>query len=357
MALTINQRTKLKMTRQLLLLGLLMGLIYVFFNNGFKDPSKYIVGGISGILLGLLMVFYELFLFNRGAKQLRFIWLLVLRGGIYLVSIFLIIGLAAAIRRMIEWDASLAEVIVDPRYYNEYLIQDDFLVAVVYSMFLAFCVNFVRMISRKMGQGVLVSYLSGTFYAPVHQARIVMFIQLKKADHLLQKLGPERYFELLNEVYFDYSLPIISHQGIIYEYVENLTIVTWSVDKGLARGNAIQTFFEIRKHLRKKANKYADKFGVIPELRASLHIGSVIRAEMGEVKTQLVLQGDTMNTTSRILNYGNDQGLDFVTSKPLLHMIELPDGVKKQEIGLVELRGREEKLTLYELISSEDEEQ
>lgn len=355
MGLTINQRTKLKITRQLIALGFVMGLIYIFFYYGFSDPSRYIVGGVSGILLGILMSYYELFLFHRGAKRLRFISLLLLRGGLYLISIILIIGLAAAIRRMFEWDLSLTEVIVDPRYYKGYLIEDNFSVAVVYSMFLAFSVNFVRMISRKMGQGVLMSYLYGTYYSPVHQARIVMFIRLKNADILLQELGPKKYFKLLNELFFDYSVPVVSHQGIIYEYIEDLAVISWSVDKGLARGNAIKLFFAIKKELQEKEKKYLDRFGIVPKIFAGLHIGSVVRAEIGEVKTQLVLQGDTMNTAARILSYCQNNGLDLVTSRPLLHMIELPEGIKKDEIGPVELRGREEKLTLYELLSDDDE--
>jgi adenylate cyclase len=355
MTLTVNQKIKLKITRQLVVLGLVMGLVYILFYYWFREPSKYIVGAISGMVLGLLIAFYELVLFKRGAKKIRFIWLFLLRAIIYLVTIVLIISITAAIARTAWWNMSLGEVFRNPKYYREYLLQGDFSVAVAYSLFLAFSVNFVRMISRKMGQGVLVSYLSGTYYTPVHQARVVMFARLKDADSILTKLGPEKYFNFLNDVFYDYSIPIVSHRGIIYEYVEDLAVITWSVDKGLERGNAIKTYFEIREAIKMNSQEYMEKYGVVPDIRAALHIGSVVRSEIGEVRAQIVLHGDTMNTTARMLNYCLDEDQQIITSGPLLHMIELPDGISKEEIGLIGLKGKEEKMTLFRLKKSSDE--
>ena len=356
MTLTYNQKSQLKITRQLILFGLIMGLVYIFFYYGFSDLSRYFVGAISGIILGLLISYYELFLFNRGGKKLKFFWLLVLRGLIYLVSIVLIISLTAAISRTFKWHMSLFEVFGSPQYYNDYLMKGDFSVAVVYSMFLAFTVNFIRMISRKLGQGVLISYVRGTYYSAVHQARVVMFIRLKDSDRILKKLGPETYFNFLNDMYFDYSLPVVANRGIIYEYVEDLAVITWSVDKGLDRGNAIKTFFKIREALENRRESYIQKFGIFPDVRASLHIGSIVRSEIGEVKAQIVLHGDTMNTTARMLNFCLDEDLDIVTSRTLIHMLELPDGIDKEEIGQIRLRGKEEDMVLYKLDRTENEE-
>ncbi|NNF32555.1 MAG: adenylate/guanylate cyclase domain-containing protein, partial [Saprospiraceae bacterium] len=94
-------------------------------------------------------------------------------------------------------------------------------------------------------------------------------------------------------------------------------------------------------------------FGLFPCLKASLHIGNVVRAEIGDVKTQIVLHGDAMNTTARILEKSHESNNELLCSVHLIYRLELPKIFKSNSIGVVSLKGKEKEI---ELFSIEEEE-
>lgn len=349
MGLTVNQKIKLKITKQFVLSGVLLGIIYIFFANGISDLYPFVNGGIVGLLAGLLIAVLELYAFSRGTKKIKFIWLLTARSLIYLVLITTIILMVVIISNMIRLDQTYNEVIYS-QDFQYYLLKGNFSTAIVYGLVFAFSINFVRMISRKMGQGMLVSYINGTYHEPVHLARIIMFLNLANSKQIMNGLKIIEYHKFLNEFFYDLTVPIVSHRGIIYEYIEDLVVITWAMNKGLENANCIRTYFDIKEIIDKNKEKYLDKFGFTPEVRASLHTGSLVRAEIGEVKTQIVFHGDTMNTTARILTKSKELSLGMLASDQLIRMIGLPRIYKKISIGKISLKGKQETLELFEIL-------
>lgn len=349
MALSFNQRVKLKITKQFVVVGVLLGVVYIYFANGIKEFYPYINGVVVGILIGILLAVLELYVFARGAKKLKFIWLLILRTLLYLILISGIIFNVVLVSYMKRYNLDYLEVI-QFQQFQEYLTIGNFSNAVVYTFILAFSINFVRMISRKMGQGMLVSYIQGTYYTPVHQARIVMFVNLVNSKKIVQELGSHKLHKFLNDLFFDFTLPVVTNSGIIYEYIEDLVVITWSIDKGLRKANCIRTFFDIQETININKEKYLEKYGFIPHIQAGLHTGSVVRAEIGEVKTQIVFHGDTMNTTSRILGKCNELNAGLLASDQLIRIIGLPRIYSKRSVGEIELRGKQEPIKLFEVL-------
>jgi adenylate cyclase len=347
--LTVNQRIRLKITRQFVVAGIFVGIIYIYNEWGISEPWHYIVGVVVGILIGLLLAILELFVFARGAKRLKFIWLLAMRTVLYFLVITFIIFNVAVIAQMVIHKLGYLETI-GAEYIQEYVFEGRFLTAVLASLLFAFSVNFVRMVSRKMGQGMLASYIQGTYYSPVHQARIIMFVKVVDAKKIMLELGPKRLHEFLNDLFYDYTSPIVNNRGIIYEYIEDLTVITWSIDKGLRKANCIRTYFDIQESINNNKEKYLEKYGFIPRIEAGLHTGSVVRAEIGEVKTQIVFHGDTMNTTARILDKCRELKLSLMASDQLIRMIGLPRIYSKKSVGEIELRGKQDPLKLFEVL-------
>lgn len=349
MALNVNQRSKLKITRQFVVSGIFFGIIYISIEHGRSEPYHYVVGVVVGILVGLLLAILELYFFARGAKRLKFIWLLALRALLYFVLITTIIFNVVVVTQMVLQELGYGEIITGD-YINDYLTSGRFLNAVFAAMVLAFSINFVRMISRKMGQGMLVSYISGRYFSPVHQARIIMFVKVVDAKRIMHELGPLKLHEFLNELFYDYTTPLVTNRGILYEYIEDLAVITWSIDNGLRKANCIRTFFDIQETISANKEKYLEKYGFIPRIQAGLHTGSVVRAEIGEVKTQIVFHGDTMNTTSRILGKCKELKLGLLVSDQLIRMIGLPRIYAKKFVGDIELRGKQDPIKLFEVL-------
>ena len=354
MPLTVNQRAKLKITKQFIVAGVSLAIIYIFFvyGFGFSEFWHYRNGAIIGLILGLLIASLELFVFSRGAKKLKFIWLLTLRTLIYFTLIIVIIFNVAVISRIYRWNLGYIDVLGDGRFYQDYLLEGNFSVAVVYTLILAFSINFVRMVSRKMGQGMLISYVTGTYYNPVHQARIFMFIKVVDSGQIIHDLGPHKLHRFLNDLFYDFTIPVVTNRGIIYEYIEDLAVLTWAMDKGMQNANCIRTFFDIQEAIKANKEKYLKKYGFIPSVQAGLHAGSVVRAEIGEVKTQIVFHGDTMNTTARILDKCSEQKMGLLASDQLIRMIGLPRIYIKRIVGEIDLKGKQEPLNLFEIVDN-----
>ena len=354
MGLTVNQKAKLKITRQFVIAGLLLGIAYIFFEWGIAELYHYILGAIVGSVLGLLIAILELFLFSRGAKKIKFIWLLILRGLLFFIVITTVIFNGTVITQMVRNDTGYVDTI-NAEYIQDYLANNRFLIAVVYTLIFAFAVNFVRMLSRKMGQGMLVSYILGTYYTPVHQARIFMFVKLVDSKKIVHELGPPKLHSFLNDLFYSLTVPVVRHSGIIYEYIEDLMVISWAMDKGLKNANCIRLFFDLQNAINLNKEKYLEKYGFVPHVRAGLHTGSVVRAEIGEVKTQIVFHGDTMNTTARILDKCKELKMGLLASDQLIRMIGLPRIYSKKSVGEIELRGKNEDIKLFEIIDNEGE--
>ena len=114
-----------------------MGIVYISFVWRFSGLWHYINGIASGFTLGLLIALIELFVFSRGARRLKFIWVFTLRILVYFTLIPVIIFNITAISRMVLWSASYMDVLNDERYHD-YLIYGDFPVAIVSALILAF---------------------------------------------------------------------------------------------------------------------------------------------------------------------------------------------------------------------------
>lgn len=355
MALTVNQKAKLKITRQFIIAWVFLGVAYIFIEPGIKELYRYIVGATIGFILGLLSALLELYVFARGAKRLKFIWLLIIRSILYFLLITIIIFNVAVVGQMLQHEAGYVDAIKGD-HIQDYLFGGRFLIAVLATLTFVFSVNFVRMISRKMGQGMLVSYILGTYHTPVHQTRIFMFVNLVDSKKIVHELGPHKVHSFLNDLFYDLTLPIVRHSGIIYEYIEDLIVISWAMDKGLKNACCIRVFFDIQSTINVNKEKYLEKYGFVPHVQAGVHTGSVVRAEIGEVKTQIVFHGDTMNTTARILGQCSELKVGFLASDQLIRMIGLPRIYNKKSVGEIELRGKQEDIKLFEIIDNQGDE-
>ena len=101
---------------------------------------------------------------------------------------------------------------------------------------------------------------------------------------------------------------------------------------------------------RRDAPTTCRRFGAAPRLRAALHAGPLVVGEMGDVKREIVLLGDTMNTTARIEEACRTTGHDYLASGAVVRALaSLPQGVRALDLGVVQLRGKVGSLELFAL--------
>ena len=76
------------------------------------------------------------------------------------------------------------------------------------------------------------------------------------------------------------------------------------------------------------------EFGTAAQVRAGLHRGPVVVGEMGPVKKEIALSGDTLNTAARLVDVCRDSDKSVIASADLLDRLVLPPHVAARSLGL-----------------------
>ena len=313
------------------------------------EPIFFFKGSIlTGILAGLL-----------GGSSIVFIWEKWLRSKNYGVALFGMFWSYSIIYLMVS--------IVTGFYINGYElglgISDIELWRAVMSNLVGFeqFLNFTTwliitlgtlialQVKDKYGPGVFRSFILGKYFQPTREERIFMFLDLRSSTSIAERLGEERYFTFIKNVFKDVTPAIIYSKGEIYQYVGDEIVISWKIGNGIKDANCIQCFFEVQSALIQKKDFYQSTFdGIIPEFKAGLHYGHVMAGEVGVVKRDIAFSGDVLNSTSRIQSMCNELGVNILFSGNLLKKLMLkPNLFNPKRIGEMELRGKEEKLMLF----------
>ncbi|MEO0338124.1 MAG: adenylate/guanylate cyclase domain-containing protein, partial [Bacteroidota bacterium] len=139
-------------------------------------------------------------------------------------------------------------------------------------------------VNDKYGTGVFRAFLMGKYFRPKGEERIFMFLDLRSSTTIAERLGENKYFNFLNDVFKHATPGILHNQGEIYQYVGDEIVISWSMEKGIKNGHCIQCFFDVQIALRQKWDYYQKNYGVQPEFKAGVHCGHVMAGEIGVVK-------------------------------------------------------------------------
>ena len=73
----------------------------------------------------------------------------------------------------------------------------------------------------------------------------------------------------------------------------------------------------------------------------------MIVGQIGNLKREIVFNGDVLNTTSRIQDLCNTYHQDLLISRRLLTLLNLADNYGQEYLGKIKLRGKELDTHLY----------
>jgi adenylate cyclase len=308
--------------------------------------------GLAGLLSGGLLVFF----LRERFRQLPFGLTVLLNSG--LVSL-LNAGITLAVLILAaRWMPSSRP---DAPLLGQFLHQPGpgmLLRHYLFWLLLAVLTIFALHVNEKYGPGVLRELILGKYHHPRQEERIFMFLDVKGSTVLAECLGHLRFHSLLNAYYRDITIPIINSEGEIYQYVGDMIVVSWSMEKGLHHANCVRCFYRVMETIQRNANRYRELYGLVPEFKAGLHCGEVTTGEIGVIKKDIVYSGDVLNTTARIQSICNKFRVKILLSKYLLEKLNLPPhGFLPKRMGVIELKGKRQKVELYTFQESMDVEQ
>lgn len=222
-------------------------------------------------------------------------------------------------------------------------------VDVLVSLATAFVFAFMVDVNTLLGQNVLINFIFGRYYAPRLESRVFLFIDMVGSTGLAERLGPLAFHRLVNRFVNDLTRPIVAARGEIHRYIGDEVIATWKLQDGITSARCIAACFGAMDRLADRAPDYRREFGEVLAVRAGLHCGPVVTGEMGSVRKEIVLLGDTVNTTARIQELCRETGHRVLASADLIDRLELPPGIAKRSLGDLRLRGKGADLALYAL--------
>ena len=300
------------------------------------------IGVIDGVLIASAIAGIEIFLLTRASMR----WLDALPFAAVFVLKTLVYGavsgsvLAAQPGERLLGVVSVYNARTGPIAVGLSLVP----VAVMVMMFQA---------AGLVGYRTFVALLLGRYRRPYAERRFFLFVDVVGSTAIAERLGALEAHRFLAAVFSAVAEPIELCRGEIYQYVGDEIVVTWVEADGVADARALRCFFAMRAALAADANRFVERFGVQPELRAALHLGEVIAGEIGQVRRAIVFHGDVMNTTGRLEQATRELGCLFIASAESLASLRTPPEVRTRDLGALALRGRVEPVHAFCVEQSE----
>ena len=232
--------------------------------------------------------------------------------------------------------------ILDYALHRNWLLQK-----VIYWMVIFFITQLFLLINERYSPGVFLDIFLGKYLQPKIEKRIIMFMDLKDSTPIAEKLGHQLYFKFIRDFIYQISSAIIEYEGRIYQYVGDEAVCSWLFDKKNTR-KCMDAVILARRKIQKKSEHFRREYGMVPEFRVGIHLGDVTVGEIGVIKKDLAMTGDTMNTTARIRSVTNELNHNFIVSKQFMENIDLEEW-QTENLGPVDLKGKGSEVELFSL--------
>ncbi len=211
---------------------------------------------------------------------------------------------------------------------------------VFYTFAVTGAIVFVLRVRELLGSDIFSSLLIGRYRKPVREERVFLFIDLVGSTSFAEKHGDLRTQQFLGALFTTLAEPVRRHRGAIDDYIGDAVIITWPLARGIRDARCVCCVFDIIDHIEANADKWIGTFGQMPRLRAALHGGEIITAEIGVDHHKIAYFGDTVNTTARLESLCRTLEKPVLISQELAERMVLPATIQAEYLGEHALRGR-----------------
>ncbi len=313
--------------------------------SGERDfKAALLAGAINAVLAGPSMTFLFAFIvpYTRRFSFLPAIliqYLSFLTVGVVLITLNVAIVVAVLDRRPIT-DPSVIE------WTREIIAGPDVQLAFAISVGFFFLGTMFLQVLRKLGPGVLWNWITGKYHRPREEQLVFMFLDLKDSTSLAERLGSLEFSALIQEFFSDLGWALWATKGTVSHYIGDEAVIVWRPDRAFKNANCFRIFSKLQEEIEKRSQFYQDRFGVIPTFKAGIHMGSVVAAEVGRAKSEIVYHGDAVNTTARIVGMCSSLGHDLLVSKEIADRTDA-SGYSVVPLGPSMLKGKEVPVELF----------
>lgn len=222
--------------------------------------------------------------------------------------------------------------------------------AVIYSFVLSSLYVFAARVRDLIGGEIFLNLLLGRYHRPIEIERVFLFIDIVGSTAYAEKHGDLAAQTFMGAVFSAIAEPVRHYRGSVEDYVGDLAIISWPLKRGIDEARCVACLFAIEEELSRDALGWQRRFGRVPQIRAAMHGGPVVAAEIGVDRHKIAYFGDVLNTTARIEALSRTLNVSYLISGDLLAMIpSLPDGIEARDLGSHRVRGRDQLLAVHAL--------
>lgn len=202
-------------------------------------------------------------------------------------------------------------------------------------------------VQQLLGKGVLWNWVTGKYHEPTEEERVFMFLDLKDSTTLAERMGTLKFSALVRDFFQDLSSPVLKTYGQVSHYIGDEAVLTWTMGQGFKEGACVRCFFLMEEAVRSRRDLYLLRYGMVPGFKASIHCGPVVATQVGEVKSEIVFHGDTLNTAARIQGMCSALGADLLISGEVSSRLGPEFARRLEPKGEHLLKGKEHAVAIF----------
>ena len=190
----------------------------------------------------------------------------------------------------------------------------------------------------------------------------VFFSDLVGFTSLSERLSPGGLVTLINEYFATMSAPVRARSGIIDKYIGDSVMAFWTVpfappteQAALACASALEQFRLLEDFRRRVPDLIGLRQGLPPiDMRVGLASGDAIVGSIGgDASRSFTVMGDTVNLGSRLEGTNKVYGTHILIDQNTRDMAG--DAVRVREIDRIAVVGKNEPVSVFELLAMADE--
>jgi adenylate cyclase len=216
----------------------------------------------------------------------------------------------------------------------------------IYALIVSALIVFVLRMRDLVGPEVFSSLLLSRYRRPQSENRVFLLVDLMGSTSYAERFGDLRTQQYLGEFLKTVALSVRRFEGAVDDYIGDAALITWHFKKGIHRSASIRCVLHIFEAIQAKEDFWITEFGEVPRLRAALHGGPVIVAEIGLDHRKITYFGDTVNTTARIEGLARELGKSFLISDSLLSQFPPMEFATTEPLGSYAVRGKGQSLSV-----------
>lgn len=287
------------------------------------------------------------FVYPRLVRSLK-IRKLAIGVVIFDIAVFVIIGLLLGIvHYSVEKSLPFKEAIIR---LPEFMFNSTILFFLLILFVGGYVFVLANTLMHQIGYAPIGKILMGYYQKPREENRIFMFLDLQSSTAFAEKLGHKRYSYFLQDCFKCVSSSLLATHGRVYQFVGDEVVVAWNANKTKNYKAAVDFFCLYEEALSKRQYYFEEEYGLMPVFTASINVGKVMAAEVGEIKRELAFHGDVLNTAARIQKQCKTYKKNILVTKVFAKNLQKhTSDYKVNYVDDVKFYGKDEHVNIYEV--------